>query len=639
MKIDFIKNLIIGLTVTFVFFFLAEIILRATGITPLYERSDPSIGFAGYAPLFEKRTLNNGQEVYTTAPNKFEWFNHQTFPVNKGKDVFRIFCLGGSTTYGRPYDDRTSFSGWLRLFLPAVDSGKHWQVINVGGISYASYRAARLMEELSTYDPDLFIVYSGHNEFLESRTYNDLLEIPDFIRNLKVYASHTRIYSALYDLFYTPGNILPAEVDALLDNSIGPDDYERDDELKAAILEDYEKSLYSMTKVSQDVGASLILVTPASNLADFSPFKSDPSPGLTKEEINKVDSLRSIALEHLSEANYHMSRKLLKQALEIDHRNAEILYLNGRVLHAQDSVEEARHLYIKSRDEDVCPLRALSPVRSILKNVAESEKTGFVDFVSIVNNHSPDGIPGSELFLDHVHPTIEGNRLLAKAIIEEMVVEGIVKPEETWNETLAEEISKEFMNSLDENTHALALRNLSKVLSWAGKHDEAERLINESMAINPDDSEALRQKGRLLWMNGDREGALVNYRQASQMDPFNAGIHRGIGILLSELDRKEEALSELEEALKLDPNLKDIYYDFGVVYQAMGKLDLAENAYLKALTQNPNRAETHNNLGIVYAKSGNLKAAYNQFDEALRLDPDNKEAAINLERAKKVLDN
>ena len=27
--------------------------------------------------------------------------------------------MGGSTTYGRPYDDALSFSGWLGEFLPA----------------------------------------------------------------------------------------------------------------------------------------------------------------------------------------------------------------------------------------------------------------------------------------------------------------------------------------------------------------------------------------------------------------------------------------------------------------------------------------------------------------------------------------
>ena len=83
--------------------------------------------------------------------------------------------MGGSTTYGRPYFDNVSFCGWLRAYLQAADPTRNWEVINAGGVSYASYRVAILMEELVEYDPDLFIVYSGHNEFLERRTYPQII--------------------------------------------------------------------------------------------------------------------------------------------------------------------------------------------------------------------------------------------------------------------------------------------------------------------------------------------------------------------------------------------------------------------------------------------------------------------------------
>lgn len=36
---------------------------------------------------------------------------------------------------------------------------------------HASYREARLMEELVRYQPDLFIIYGSHNELLEQRLY------------------------------------------------------------------------------------------------------------------------------------------------------------------------------------------------------------------------------------------------------------------------------------------------------------------------------------------------------------------------------------------------------------------------------------------------------------------------------------
>jgi len=328
---------------------------------------------------------------------------------------------------------------------------------------------------------------------------------------------------------------------------------------------------------------------------------------------------------------------IAREALVIDGRDAELLYQHAQALRALDRIDEARSAFTKSRDEDVCPLRALTPVREIVADVARTKNTGFIDFVRIINERSPNGIPGSEFFLDHVHPTIEGNRLLALAIIQEMTQEGIVTQAATWNEDLIAEISCELENSLDEKTHAIALRNLSKVLNWAGKYDEAERLVNLAATMIPEDSQTHAQKGLLLWRAGDREAALVHYREAVRLAPWDARIHRSLGVLLSELNHMAEAQVELEEAIRLDPKLTYAHYDLGIVLQALGKMKQAESAYRTAQKLNPNHAEAYNNLGIILAQSGDFTAASEQFAKAVQLDPDNKEAAGNLARARQAL--
>ncbi|MEJ2596615.1 MAG: hypothetical protein P8100_16150, partial [bacterium] len=384
MKVSFLKNLVLGLGVALVFLVIIELILMAAGVTPLYERTDTSVGFSGYAPLFQEHTQPDGTRILSTAHNKIQWFNLQSFPAKKAEGVTRIFCLGGSTTYGRPYDDRTSFAGWLRRLLPEVDTSHRWEVINAGGISYASYRVARLMEELSDYEPDLFIVYSGHNEFLESRTYRKLLRVPGFVRGLAVLASRTRLYSVLYDLANKSEEVLPTEVDALLDHSVGPEDYHRDDDMRDAIIEDYRKSLLRMTHISEHAGADLILVTPASNIGDFAPFKSEPGPMLSAIDISKVDSLKFLASKALEEGDPTRAEKIALEALAIDGRDPETLYLHAQALRDLNRIEEARNAFIQSRDEDVCPLRALTPICQIAADVAQTENTGFVDFVGVV---------------------------------------------------------------------------------------------------------------------------------------------------------------------------------------------------------------------------------------------------------------
>ena len=637
MKTNFIKNTTIGLAVTVVFFVFIELILMVVGVKTLYDRTDPAVGFAGYAPLFVKHTQPNGEDIFSTAPNKMEWFNMQSFPAKKAKNVTRIFCIGGSTTYGRPYDDLTSFCGWLRRFLPEVDPTRNWEVINAGGISYASYRAARLMEELEAYEPDLFIIYSGHNEFLESRTYDELLKVPEFVRSIASLASHTRIYTLLYDVINKREEVLPTEVTALLDQSVGPEDYHRDDEKRKAILEDYKMSLMRMAHIGERSGAKTILVTPASNLGDFSPFKSEPSKNLSAEDINKVESLKQLVNKALDEGDPDRAEAKAREALTIDGRDPELLYLHAEALRELDRIDEARSAYKLSRDEDVCPLRALTPVRGIVTDVAETEHTGFVDFVEIVKEHSPDGIPGSEYFLDHVHPTIEGNRLLALAIIDEMLQTGMVSKSVTWNDDTIAKITNKFNESLDEETHAIALRNLSKVLLWGGKNEEAKRLNDLAATMIPDDSDAKAQEGILLWRAGDREGALVQLREAEQLAPFNPVIHHKLGVLLSEVNQLTEALNELEDAIRLDPTMVDLHYDYGIVLQGLGFDDQAETAYRTDLKQNPNHAEAYNNLGTIFGQRGNHQVAYEMFLKAIQLNPDYEEAAANFARARKAL--
>ena len=170
------QALLLPVLAILIFFALLEGGLALFGVQPALQNEDPFVGFASNAPLFVSSPGANGKQLLATAPNKKDFFNRQSFAQPKAPNTYRIFTLGGSTTYGRPYDDNTSFSGWLRELLPAVDQSKNWEVINAGGISYASYRVAKLMEELIRYQPDLFIIYTGHNEFLEERTYREIRE-------------------------------------------------------------------------------------------------------------------------------------------------------------------------------------------------------------------------------------------------------------------------------------------------------------------------------------------------------------------------------------------------------------------------------------------------------------------------------
>ncbi len=233
-KFSWTRRLIFSLIPVGLLLLLIEGLLALAGVQPVTEVRDPYVGFANQSPLFEEITNGPTAGTMSTAYPKLVWFNQQSFPRVKPAGTKRIFCLGGSTTFGRPYSDPTSYVGWMRELLAVADTSSKWEVINAGGVSYASYRVAALMEELSQYQPDLFVVYSAHNEFLERRTYAGMFEQSQFFIDLQATAARTRTF-ALLDRWLIgqstadqPSDILPAEVDERLNHTIGPADYTRD---------------------------------------------------------------------------------------------------------------------------------------------------------------------------------------------------------------------------------------------------------------------------------------------------------------------------------------------------------------------------------------------------------------------------
>jgi hypothetical protein len=55
----------------------------------------------------------------------------------------------------------------LELELQATQPDRTWEVINCGGVSYGSWRLVAVLKEVLQYAPDLIILATGENEFLE----------------------------------------------------------------------------------------------------------------------------------------------------------------------------------------------------------------------------------------------------------------------------------------------------------------------------------------------------------------------------------------------------------------------------------------------------------------------------------------
>ncbi len=621
------------------FFVLVEILLAVAGVDPGSSTHDPFVGFASTSPLYLEEEGADGQVYMVTAPNKTAWFNRQRFLKEKAVGSYRIFTLGGSTTFGRPYADQVSFSGWLRELLNEADPSREWEVINSGGVSYASYRVAKVMEELTRYEPDLFIIYSGHNEFLERRTYSNLIEAPNSLIAIGGLLSQTRIFTAGSRIVRgldpaanrdaeTP--LLAAEVDTILARSAGPHDYQRDDHFREQVIAHYRFNMRRMADLARSTGAQVILVAPASNLKDCSPFKSENSAALSEHDAELFQVFVGRGMRAAKSSRWREALLALDQAEAIDDQHADLHYQRGVVLAELERWDEAEAAFRRALDEDVCPLRILPSMREALAEIAREKNIRLIDFAEIVEKRSEHGIPGAEYFFDHVHLTVEGYRLLAVHLLAALERGKVVKVSESWSEESVKQVTQRVESGLDTRAHGIALRNLARVFAWAGKVEEAGRLARLAVERLGDDAESNHLLARDAWQRGDQAEAIRYLRRALEIRPDYADARASIGGRLLEMGEIDEAVGHLQEALRLDPDAPRAHGNLGIALASLGRADDAIRHYREALRLDPASAQVHSNLAVALTARGKPEEASRHLQEALVLEPDYLDAHNNL---------
>jgi len=256
------------------------------GLFPLPGDSaddDPYLGFSSLSPVYESYRADDGSERMRTRPVKQKWFNEQDFPARKAPGTRRIFTLGGSTTYGHPYLNRTSFSGFLQRLLDSSPGAGRFEVINAGGISYASYRVRLVLREVLACEPDLIVILTGHNEFLESRTYPQFEQGVGALEQVKGWLRATNTYRLLEPVLApvaklrksdkpaaaAPG-VLGPEVETMLDQSAGLDQYHRDTAFAERVFEHFRYNLTAMIGMCREAGVPVVAFHPKQeNLEDL----------------------------------------------------------------------------------------------------------------------------------------------------------------------------------------------------------------------------------------------------------------------------------------------------------------------------------------------------------------------------------
>ncbi len=449
-----------------------EVGLRLTGVGASTDFEDRFLTPAAPPALFQ---LNNETGRYEVRRECLTFFRPDSFAAVKPGREFRIFCVGGSTVQGRPYSIETAFTAWLELALRAAAPDRDWEVVNCGGISYASFRLLPIVREVLRHSPDLLIICTGHNEFLEERTAHPLTFRKAPVRQVAAFVGRLRLYrlgrAAWKKRRGAHGAAVPgpdahaAPIQAVLDSPDGMGKYRRNDDHARAVVTHFRQSVSAMVLACRAEHVPVLLVRPAANLRDCSPFKSENTPDMSPEQVDRFEELwATAAAAEPDSASIRLQS--LAAAVELNPRHAAAWFRLGRCHAANGRAADAAAALVRARDEDVCPLRMTEPLRQALADVARTTRTPLLDAQHLFAEHSELGIPGNELLVDHVHPTIAGHQMIARALLDRMGDVGLVEPAEGWRERCAAPFAEHTAGLPKDYFHQGMLR-LQRTQRWA----------------------------------------------------------------------------------------------------------------------------------------------------------------------------
>jgi lysophospholipase L1-like esterase len=416
---------------------------------------DPYVDLQQLEPLFQ---LDASTKEWKIPQHRMNFFRPAMFSAKKKDTTKRIFVLGGSTVQGRPFSTETAFPIWLEMRLRAAFPKTDFEVVNVGGISYASYRVSKLVNEVLEHKPDAIVLYTGHNEFLEDREYGALLEAGPFRTWLSSMSGNIRTVSWLQERFNPDTKLasqMPTEVDARLDHVGGLEKYRRDPAWRDGVEQHFDSAFLTMVKQIKKAEIPLWICVPTCDLVNTPPFKVELANELSEAQRAKWQQNWAKATDDQSPPLQRLAA--CQQCLSIDPLDAGAHYVAGRLFYEQGDTRMAKEHLTLAKDLDVCPLRATTIIEQSVVNISTQENIPIILTPTLFDerdsngNRLPDGIADPRLFVDHLHPSIKGHQMLGTAVADSML----------QNELFAELPSPPGMPLLEQRYQTLSNQHLA----------------------------------------------------------------------------------------------------------------------------------------------------------------------------------
>lgn len=315
----------------------------------------------------------------------------------KKANSFRIFVLGGSSAEGYPFVPNASFPRELKRRLELLYPDKTIEVMNCGMSAINSYTIRDFIPSIINENPDLILIYAGHNEYygalgvgssvtiLPSRTLTNLYI---WLQNFKITQLTNNVIKKTISLFKNKSS---GNNNTLMETMIGQSLIPLDSKLYKKGLDQFSGNMADILKMLTDAKVPIIIGNLTCNLKDFKPFISR-----AENNLPSADSVFNLAVLSLKSNDRINAKKLFEQA----------------------------------RDLDELRFRAPSDINKIITDLGKRYGIPVVNVDSVFNAQSPYGITGNNLIIDHLHPNLDGYKLLAKTFFQTLDRSKLLPPKQ-----------------------------------------------------------------------------------------------------------------------------------------------------------------------------------------------------------------
>ncbi|HEX7391262.1 MAG TPA: tetratricopeptide repeat protein [Acidiphilium sp.] len=146
--------------------------------------------------------------------------------------------------------------------------------------------------------------------------------------------------------------------------------------------------------------------------------------------------------------------------------------------------------------------------------------------------------------------------------------------------------------------------NLGIAYDRMDRPDEAIKSYDAALMLNPQDVQALGNRGADRIEVHDYKKAIVDLTQAIALDQKEPILFVDRGVAYQKTAQYQNALQDDDRAIGLAPNDPIPYFNRGNVLSALGQFDRAIGDYSKAIALKPDYAEAFENRATAYDKTG-----------------------------------